>query len=215
MPPCLEEIDKIYRRLDVHFDHTLGESFYNPMLPGVVQDLLAKGIAQESEGAVIIPRGENAAPSLIRKRDGAFTYTTTDLATIRYRLKEWNPNAILYVVDFRQKEHFANLFDAAKRWGCSAELEHVSFGAVLGKDGKPLKTRDGGVPELNDLLDDAVRRAGQVYEAARQEADRTRRGSSGAESRNTPDDLRSGRPRRGEVRRPVAEPDQRLQIRSR
>ncbi len=214
MPPCLEEIDKIYRRLDVHFDHTLGESFYNPLLPGVVQDLLAKGLARESEGAVILPRGENAAPSLIRKRDGAFTYTTTDLATIRYRLKEWNPDAILYVVDFRQKEHFANLFDAAKRWGCSAELEHVSFGAVLGKDGKPLKTRDGGVPELNDLLDDAVRRAGQVYESGPAGGGRPRRGSAGAERRNAADDLRSGRPRRGEVRRPVAEPDQRLQIRS-
>ncbi len=132
-----------------------------------------------------------------------------------YRLKEWHPDAILYVVDFRQKEHFANLFDAAQRWGCSAELEHVSFGAVLGKDGKPLKTREGGVPELNDLLDDAVRRAGQVYEAARQEA--IARGEEVPElsRRNAPDDLRSGRPRRGEVRRPVAEPDQRLQIRSR
>ena len=168
MPPCLEEINKIYRRLDVHFDHTLGESFYNPMLADVVKSLLERGIAQESEGAIII-RGENAAPSLIRKRDGAFTYTTTDLATIQYRLKEWHPNAILYVVDFRQREHFLNLFDAAKRWGCMADLEHISFGAVLSKDGKPLKTRDGGVPELNDLLDDAVQRAAQVYEAARQE----------------------------------------------
>ena len=170
MPYCLEEIDRIYRRLDVRFDHTLGESFYNPRLPGVVKDLLDKGIAQESEGAVIIPRGENQAPSLVRKRDGAFTYTTTDLATIQYREQEWHPDAILYVVDFRQKEHFANLFDAARRWGRTAALEHVWFGAVLGRDGRPLKTRDGGVPELNDLLDDAVRRAGQVYEAARQEA---------------------------------------------
>ena len=170
MPACLEEIDRIYRRLDVRFDHTLGESFYNPMLPGVVKDLREKGIASESEGAVIIPRGENAAPSLIRKRDGAFTYTTTDLATIQYRAKEWNPDAILYVVDFRQREHFLNLFDAARRWGCAASLEHISFGAVLSRDGKPLKTREGGVPELNELLDDAVRRAGQVYDAARQEA---------------------------------------------
>ncbi len=190
----------------MHFDHTLGESFYNPMLPGVVADLLAKGIAQESEGAVIIPRGENAAPSLIRKRDGAFTYTTTDLATIQYRLKEWHPDAILYVVDFRQKEHFANLFDAAKRWGSSAALEHVSFGAVLGKDGKPLKTREGGVPELNDLLDDAVRRAGRVYEAARQEAADRGEEVRGDERRDAPDDLRGGRPRGGEIRRPVAEP---------
>jgi arginyl-tRNA synthetase len=170
MPPCLEEIDRIYRRLDVHFDNTLGESFYNAMLPGVVKELLEKGIAQESEGAVIIPRGENAAPSLVRKRDGAFTYTTTDLATIRHRLKEWNPDAILYVVDFRQREHFANMFDAARRWGCPAELEHVSFGAVTDKFGKPIKTREGGAPELNGLLDDAVRRAEQVYNALRQEA---------------------------------------------
>jgi len=169
MPACREEIDRIYRRLDVRFDHTLGESFYNPMLPGVVKDLLEKGIALESEGAVIVPRGENAAPSLIRKRDGAFTYTTTDLATIQYRAKEWNPKAILYVVDFRQREHFLNLFDAARRWG-AADLEHISFGAVLGKDGKPLKTREGSVPELNALLDDAVRRAGQVYNALREEA---------------------------------------------
>jgi arginyl-tRNA synthetase len=170
MPFCLEEIDCIYRRLDVHFDHTLGESFYNPMLPGVVRDLLQKGIAQESEGAVIISRGEGTPPALIRKRDGAFTYTTTDLATIRYRLKEWHAEAVLYVVDFRQKFHFESLFAAAKRWGCDADLEHVSFGTVLGRDRKPFKTRSGGVPELGDLLDEAVRRAGEVYEHIRQEA---------------------------------------------
>ena len=146
MPACLEEINRIYRRLDVKFDHTLGESFYNPMLPDVVKSLQERGIAQESNGAIIIPRGENAAPSMIRKTDGAFTYTTTDLATIQYRIKEWKPDAILYVVDFRQKEHFGNLFDAARRWGCTAQLEHVSFGAVLSKEGKPLKTREGGVP---------------------------------------------------------------------
>jgi arginyl-tRNA synthetase len=169
MPACLEEINRIYRRLDVRFDHTLGESFYNPMLSDVVKSLLERGIAQESNGAIIIPRGEDAAPSLIRKTDGAFTYTTTDLATIQYRTKEWKPDAILYVVDFRQQEHFGNLFHAARRWGCTALLEHVSFGAVLSKEGKPLKTREGGVPELNGLLDDAVERAAQVYEAARRE----------------------------------------------
>jgi arginyl-tRNA synthetase len=169
MPPCLAEINRVYRRLDVQFDHTLGESFYNPMLPDVVRNLLEKGLAVESEGAVIIPRGD-ATPSLIRKRDGAFTYTTTDLATIRYRVEQWKPDAILYVVDFRQREHFLNLFDAARRWGGVPALEHVSFGAVLGKDGKPLKTRDGGVPELDDLLDDTVRRAAQVFERLGQEA---------------------------------------------
>jgi arginyl-tRNA synthetase len=170
MPPSLEEINQIYRRLDVHFDHTLGESFYNPMLPGVVKDLLDKGIAVESQGAVIIPRGEGAAPALIRKRDGAFTYTTTDLAAVQYRMQQWKPDTILYVVDFRQKEILGNLFDAARRWGCPAELQHISFGAVLGKDGRPLKTREGGAPELDDLLDDAVRRAAAVYEKAHQEA---------------------------------------------
>jgi arginyl-tRNA synthetase len=170
MPYCLEDIDRIYRRLDVHFDHTLGESFYNPMLPGVVRDLLQKGIAQESEGAVIISHGEGAPPALIRKRDGAYTYTTTDLATIQYRLREWHAETILYVVDFRQKFHFETLFDAAKRWGCDAELEHVSFGTVLGRDRKPFKTRSGGVPELGELLDEAVRHAAEVYERNRREA---------------------------------------------
>ncbi len=186
MPSCLEDIDRIYRRLDVHFDHTLGESFYNPMLPGVVRDLLQSGIAQESEGAVIISQGEGKPPALIRKRDGAFTYTTTDLATIRYRLKEWHAESMLYVVDFRQKLHFENLFEAARRWGCHAELEHVSFGTVLGRDRKPFKTRSGGVPELGELLDEAVRRAAEVYERIRQEA--LGRGEDGPEL--APDELR-------------------------
>ncbi len=212
MPACREEIDRIYRRLDVRFDHTLGESFYNPMLSGVVKDLLEKGIAKESEGAIIIFAEENAAPSLIRKRDGAFTYTTTDLATIQYRAQEWHPNAILYVVDFRQREHFLNLFDASRRWGCAADVEHISFGAVLGKDGKPLKTRAGGVPELNDLLDDAVRRAGQVYNALREEA--IARGEEVPElTEASCRHLRSRRPRRGQVRRPLTKSDQRLHIR--
>jgi arginyl-tRNA synthetase len=170
MPYCRQDIDRIYQRLDVRFDHTLGESFYNPMLPGVVKDLLQKGIAQESEGAVIISQGEDKPPALIRKRDGAYTYTTTDLATIRYRLKEWQAQSILYVVDFRQKLHFENLFEAARRWGCGAELEHVSFGTVLGRDRKPFKTRSGGVPELGELLDEAVRHAAEVYERNRREA---------------------------------------------
>src|SRR5262249_16761613 len=135
MPPCLEEIDRIYRRLDVHFDHTLGESFYNPMLPDVVRDLESKGVARPSEGAVAIFYKEGEPPALVRKRDGAFTYTTTDLATIRYRAREWHAEALLYVVDARQALHFRNLFEAARRWGFDGvELKHVSFGSVLGKD---------------------------------------------------------------------------------
>ncbi len=170
MPWCLAEIDRVYQRLDVHFDRTLGESFYNPMLSDVVRSLEEKGIAQASEGAVVIFFGEEEPPALIRKKDGAFTYTTTDLATIRYRMDTWQPDSILYVVDFRQGLHFKNLFDAARRWGYTGvALEHISFGSVLGGDRKPIKTREGGAVELDQLLDGAVERAAQQYEQTRRE----------------------------------------------
>ena len=170
MPWCLEEIDRIYRRLDVRFDHTHGESFYNPQLAGVVKSLLKQGIAEVSEGAIIIRLGEKEPPALIRKRDGAFTYTTSDLATIRYRVEQWHPGAMLYVVDFRQALHFKNLFAAARRWGYDqVALEHISFGSVLGQDRKPIKTREGGAIELDDLLNEAIARAAHVYEASRAE----------------------------------------------
>jgi arginyl-tRNA synthetase len=170
MPYCTAEIDQTYRRLGVSFDYTLGESFYNPMLPGVVEDLLSKGIAQHSQGAVVIFFGEEEPPALIRKKDGAFTYTTTDLATIRYRIETLKGQALLYVVDARQALHFKHLFDAARRWGyANIAMEHVSFGSVLGKDGKPIKTREGGAVTLETLIDEAVRRALDVYRANRGE----------------------------------------------
>lgn len=171
MPHCLKELEPIYRRLDVRFDRQLGESFYNPMLADVVRDLEAKGIAQKSEGAVAIFFGEDAPPSLIQKRDGGFTYTTTDLATIRYRIDTWKPAAILYVVDSRQALHFSNLFDAARRWGYErVALEHIKFGSVLGEDRKPIKTRDGGAIELGALLDEAFAEARKVVTQAIEEA---------------------------------------------
>ncbi len=170
MPYCYEEIERIYRRLDVHFDHTLGESFYQPMLADVVRELCQRGIAQESEGAVVVFFGAEESPALIQKRDGAYTYTTTDLATIRYRLQQWNPDAILYVVDFRQGLHFKQLFDIVRRWGYDkVELKHVSFGSVLGADRKPIKTREGGAIELGALLDEAVAQAARRYQQTRQE----------------------------------------------
>jgi arginyl-tRNA synthetase len=169
-PACHEEINRIYRRLDVHFDATLGESFYQPMLPAVVKDLLEHRIAQKSQGAVVIFLDEEKPPALIQKRDGAFTYTTTDLATIRYRAETWKPDAILYVVDFRQSFHFQSLFAIARRWGYEhVSLEHISFGSVLGEDRRPLSTREGGAVELEALLNEAVLRAGAVYEESRQE----------------------------------------------
>jgi arginyl-tRNA synthetase len=170
MPWCMPDIQRIYDRLSVHFDYTHGESFYNPMLPEVVKHLLESGIARESEGAVAIFFGEDETPALIRKRDGAFTYTTSDLATIRYRMEQWKPDAILYVVGSPQALHFKNLFAAARRWGYDrVKLEHIAFGSVLGQDRRPLKTREGGVIELEALLQEAVQRGEQVYEQSRAE----------------------------------------------
>lgn len=171
MPHCMEEIERVYRRLDVKFDHVHGESFYNPMLRGVVESLLEKKVAEPGEGGAIIIRFTEDNVAMVQKRDGAFTYTTSDLATIRYRMETWQPEAMVYVVDFRQALHFKNLFAAARRWGFDqVALEHVSFGSVLGKDGKPIKTREGGAVELEALLDEAIERAAQVYDASVQES---------------------------------------------
>lgn len=168
MPVCLSEIDLIYQRLGVRFDYTYGESFYQPFLNKVVQDLSASGLARESEGALAIFLTEDSTPALVRKSDGAFTYMTTDLATIQYRVERWHPDAILYVVDSRQSLHFSQLFQIAHQWlGQQTRLEHVSFGSVLGADRKPIKTRSGdAVASLDQLLDEAVRLAKEVYQAA-------------------------------------------------
>jgi arginyl-tRNA synthetase len=160
LPPCLEEIDATYRRLNVKFDHTLGESFYEEALPQVVADLIAGGLARESQGAQCVFLDGFEAPFIVQKQDGAFLYATTDLATIQYRMREWQPDAILYVVDHRQSDHFKQLFATARKWGYdNVELQHISFGTVLGEDGKPYKTRSGTNIGLMGLLDEAVDRA--------------------------------------------------------
>jgi arginyl-tRNA synthetase len=171
IPWSLEELNDIYAMLGVHFDETLGESFYNPLLPDVVRDLAERGIAVRSNDALAIFFADDERPAVVQKADGAFTYTTTDLATIRYRVVHWHPDAILYVVDFRQARHFKNLFDAARRWGYDrVALEHISFGSVLGENGKPLSTREGEAIELENLLKEAVQRAAAVYAQGRSEA---------------------------------------------
>ncbi len=160
LPACEDEIRRVYGRLGVKFDHTLGESFYHDRLPGVVEDLLRRGIARPSDGAVCVFFPDREVPMIVRKKDGAFLYATTDLATIRYRMETWQPDAILYVVDHRQGMHFEHLFAAARMWGYSdVELQHVSFGTVLGDDGRPFKTRSGDTVGLEGLLDEAVGRA--------------------------------------------------------
>jgi arginyl-tRNA synthetase len=166
MPHCLKEIERMYARLDVHFDHALGESFYNDMLPAVVDDLLRRGLARESDGAICVFLEGEPAPMIVRKQDGAFLYATTDLATIRYRMEQWHPDAILYVVDHRQGLHFRQLFAVARQLGCDkVELEHVSFGTVLGEDNRPFKTRSGPAVGLESLLDEAVARAAAIVQA--------------------------------------------------
>jgi arginyl-tRNA synthetase len=163
LPPCLEEIDKVYRRLGVSFDVTLGESFYHDRLGPLVEEFLAKGLARESQGAICVFVEGEPAPMIIRKQDGAFLYATTDLATIQYRLEKWRPDAIVYVVDHRQSDHFKLLFAAARKQGhANVALEHVSFGTVLGNDGRPFKTRSGDTVGLMGLLDEAVARAAAV-----------------------------------------------------
>ena len=143
--------------------YELGESFYHDRLAGVVEDLTKKGMATESEGAICVFLDDFEAPMLVRKNDGAFLYATTDLATIQYRMEKWSPDAILYVVDFRQGEHFQKLFAVARKWGHDqVELKHVEFGTVLGNDGRPFKTRSGDTVGLESLLDAAVARAKQV-----------------------------------------------------
>jgi arginyl-tRNA synthetase len=165
MPHCLQALQAVYDRLGVRFDVQLGESFYDPMLSGVVQELEAKGIAQESEGATVVFVDETKAPMIVRKRDGAFNYATTDLATIQYREDEWDPDHVLYVVDHRQGDHFKQLFAVAKRWGFDkVDLEHVAFGTILGPDRKPFKTREGDVIGLESLLDEAVVEARKVVD---------------------------------------------------
>jgi arginyl-tRNA synthetase len=183
MPHCLDMIERIYRRLDIlPFDYQLGESFYHPMLPGLVAEMLQRGLAVASDGAVVIPNPAGRIPrtaqelqredppGILQKRDGAFTYLTTDLATIRYRMEQFQPQAILYVVDARQALHFRTLFAQARRWGYQqVELQHISFGTVLGEDRRPFAARKGGAPELEQLLEEAVCLGRRKYEQARAE----------------------------------------------
>jgi arginyl-tRNA synthetase len=163
-----KQFDTIYARLGVKFDHSLGESFYNPKLKPLVDELLAIGLARESEGAIAIFFDDNpqlkAHPALIRKSDGGFNYTTMDLATLAYRLETWKPDEIIYVTDGRQQLHFQQLFAAFRKWHgeSKTKLAHVWFGSILGEDGKPFKTRSGETVKLADLLDEAEERAFKI-----------------------------------------------------
>lgn len=160
----LAGLSVIYNKLDISFDHYLGESFYNDRLPSLVAELEAKGLARESEGALCIFFDGQAdladkAPFIIRKTDGGYGYATTDLATIEHRVKVWNADEVWYVVGAPQSLHFNQLFDATRRWGMNPRMEHIAFGSILGEDGRMMKTRSGESVGLQEVLDEAEERA--------------------------------------------------------
>ena len=162
MGVSLPDLRRIYNILDVHFEKWLGESDADPYIPAMVADMKEKGYAVQSEGAWVIPVAEDSdkkevPPCILIKSDGSAIYATTDLATMVQRVQDWNPDKILYVTDKRQALHFEQVFRAARKCGIvteKTELEHVGHGTMNGKDGKPFKTRDGGVLRLEQLVSD-------------------------------------------------------------
>jgi arginyl-tRNA synthetase len=164
----MQDFEHVYRLLDVHYDLQCGESFYNDRLPGVVDRLLKAGIAEISEGAVVVFFHDDPEladkPLIIRKRDGAFNYATTDVATIDYRVNELKADAIWYVVGAPQTLHFKQIFAVARREGYTADLRHIIFGSVLGEDRKLMKTRTGENVPLRELLEEAFKRARKIID---------------------------------------------------
>ena len=162
MGVSLPDLHRIYDLLDVHYEKWLGESDADPYIPAMVEELKAKGLAVPSEGAWVIPVAEEGdkkevPPMILVKSDGSAIYATTDLATMVQRMKDWNPDKILYVTDKRQNLHFEQVFRAARKSGivhADTALEHVGHGTMNGKDGKPFKTRDGGTLRLEQLISD-------------------------------------------------------------
>lgn len=159
-----------YDRLNVTLtrDDVMGESLYNPMLPGIVADLKAKGLAVESEGATVVfldeYKNKEGEPMgvIVQKKDGGYLYTTTDIACAKYRYETLHADRVLYYIDSRQHQHLMQAWTIVRKAGYvpdSVPLEHHMFGMMLGKDGKPFKTRAGGTVKLADLLDEALERA--------------------------------------------------------
>lgn len=154
------DLKKNYENLNVSFDLWKGESDADPYIPEMVEDMKEKGYAYESDGALVVDVAEEGdtkeiPPCMILKSDGASLYTTTDLATLVWREKDYHPDRVAYIVDKRQELHFIQCFRCAKKTGIvpeSTDLEFIGFGTMNGKDGKPFKTREGGVMRLSDLI---------------------------------------------------------------
>ena len=162
MNVSVADLKKNYDNLDVHFESWLGESDADPYIPPMIEDMKKKGLLVESEGALVMPVAEETdkkevPPCILVKSDGASIYATTDLATIVQRMQDFHPDKILYLTDKRQALHFEQVFRAARKSGIvspETELEHLGFGTMNGSDGKPFKTRDGGVMRLEQLVSD-------------------------------------------------------------
>ena len=160
MKLSVADMTKIYDNLNVYFESWLGESDADPYIPAMVEDIKAKGLAVMSDGAWVVPVAEESdkkemPPMILVKSDGSAIYATTDLATMVQRMQDWNPHKMLYLTDKRQALHFEQVFRAARKAGivnAETELEHVGFGTMNGSDGKPFKTREGGVMRLERLI---------------------------------------------------------------
>jgi arginyl-tRNA synthetase len=164
----MEDFEHVYELLDIRYDIERGESFYNDRLAGVVERLLKNGIAEMSEGAVVvffpdIPELRDK-PCIIRKRDGGYNYATTDIATVEYRVQDLNRDTLWYVVGAPQTLHFKQIFAIARRAGYAADFRHITFGSILGEDRKLMKTRAGENVPLRDVLEEACRRARAIVE---------------------------------------------------
>ncbi|GGB41435.1 arginine--tRNA ligase [Oceanisphaera marina] len=166
----LQHNQAVYDRLNVSLtpDNVMGESMYNPMLAGIVEDLLQQGLAIEDEGAIVVRldeyKNKDGDPMgvIIRKKDGGYLYTTTDIACAKYRYEQLGADRVLYFIDSRQHQHLMQAWSIVRKAGYvpeSVSLEHHAFGMMLGKDGRPFKTRSGGTVRLVDLLDEAQERA--------------------------------------------------------
>ena len=162
----LREFSRIYDRLGVAFDLYRGESYYNDQLAATVALLEARGLARESEGALVVPLEDEGMPvCIVRKSDGGFNYATTDIATVRSREAEFKPDRIVYVTDERQQLHFRQFFAVCRKLGCTTRLEHVWFGLMRLPEGT-FSTRQGNVIRLEALLDEAENRARAIIQAS-------------------------------------------------
>ena len=164
----MQDFQHVYELLDIHYDIQCGESFYNDRLAGVVDRLLKSGVAELSEGAVVVffrdvPELADK-PSIIRKSDGGFNYTTSDIATVEYRINELKRDTLWYVVGAPQNLHFKQIFEIARREGHKADFRHVPFGNILGEDQKLMKTRSGENVPLRQVLEEACARARKIVD---------------------------------------------------